>query len=82
MPVAILKECINFTTMEILCTLNCFLDLSKAFERISLEQLLSELVCTDLPEFVINFLSYIFINSSVSINMNGVFPTAGASSGV
>ena len=73
MPVAILKECIIKFYNDGNTVYACFLDLSKAFERISHEQLLSKLARADLPEFVINFLSYIFINSSVSININGVF---------
>ena len=61
MPVAILKECISKFYNDGNTVYACFLDLSKAFERISHEQLLSKLACTDLPEFVINFLSYILL---------------------
>ena len=77
MPVAIFKECINKFYNDGNTVYACFLDLSKAFEE-SHEQLLSKLAYTDLTEFVVKFLSCTFINSSVSVNVNGVFfPTAG-----
>ena len=51
----------------------CFLDLSKAFERIDHSILIRKLLRDKVPSYIVNILSSIFMKSKVCVHFNGSF---------
>ena len=51
----------------------CFLDLSKAFERIDHSILIRKLLRNKVPSSIVNILSSIFMKSKVCVHFNGSF---------
>ena len=51
----------------------CFLDLSKAFDRINHSILIRKLLRDKVPSYIVNILSSIFMKSKVCVHFNGSF---------
>lgn len=54
---------------------SCFLDMSKAFERVNHDILLDKLRNSGVPEYIVNYYKCILSNSSAMVNINGVYST-------
>ena len=70
---ALLKETINAYSAANNSVYSCFIDLSKAFERINHRILFTKLRNKGVPEFLIEILSSIFSQSVVSVHWQGIF---------
>ena len=51
----------------------CFLDLSKAFERVNHNILIEKLYSKNVPDIIIGIFQYIFRNSTAQVNFNNEF---------
>ena len=69
---ALLKETINEYVSGGSSVHTCFIDLSKAFERVNHTILINKLVLLGLPAYFIEILKSIFSGSSVSVHWQGV----------
>ena len=69
----ILKETIKQYIDNGNCVFSCFLDLSKAFERVENSILIGKLRDKRVPDFIINILCSIFSNSLAKVYINGCF---------
>ena len=69
----ILKETIKQYIDNGNCVFSCFLDLSKAFERVEHSILIAKLRDKRVPDFIINILCSIFSNSLAKVYFNGCF---------
>ena len=69
----ILKETIKLYIDNGNCVFSCFLDLSKAFERVEHSILIVKLRDKRVPDFIINILCSIFSNSLAKVYFNGCF---------
>ena len=67
MAVGLLKETINKYISEGSPVYACFLDLSKAFERLTHDKLLDKLKEKSVPSYIINLINIMFLNSFVSV---------------
>ena len=70
---ALLKETVNKFVKEGSVVYSCFLDLSKAFERLDHELLLKKLADANLPSYLISIFKSIFCGSFVSVNYGGFY---------
>ena len=68
----ILKETVNRYITEGSRVYSCFLDLSRAFERIDHKTLLFKLEKKGVPMYLVNVLKTIFLHTTVSVHFNGV----------
>ena len=68
-----LKETVNKFVKEGSVVYSCFLDLSKAFERLDHELLLKKLADANLPSYLISIFKSIFCGSFVSVNYGGFY---------
>ena len=69
----IFKEIVNTFLEDDSVVYACFLDLSKAFERIDHSILIRKLLCDKVPSYIVNILSSIFMKSKVCVHFNGSF---------
>ena len=69
--VTVLKEVINKYLSEGSVVYSCFMDLSKAFERVDHNLLMSKLRTTAIPAFVVNIIDIITGNGSASVLYDG-----------
>ena len=69
--VSVLKETIhNYKSKN--SSVHCaFLDLSKAFDRVNINILISKLLKTNLPKSIIKIIGYMYLNSNVRLKFNG-----------
>ena len=72
MAVGLLKETINKYISEGSPVYACFLDLSKAFERLTHDKLLDKLKEKSVPSYIINLINIMFLNSFVSVKYDDV----------
>ena len=73
LAVTLLKETIRSYIDESSSVYACFLDMSKAFERINHEILLAKMQSKGLPPFVIGLFRCIFGTSEICVNYKGSF---------
>ena len=69
--VATLKEAVRKYNSEGSPVYACFLDMSRAFERINLDRLMIKLESTSLPRFIINALDQMLSNGSAKVTCHG-----------
>ena len=67
MAVGLLKETINKYISEGSPVYACFLELSKAFERLTHDKMLDKLKEKSVPCYIINLINIMFLNSFVSV---------------
>ena len=68
----LLKETINEYIAEKSSVFSCFIDLSKAFERVNHAMLIDKLKCKNVPTFIVEILQNIFRRSNMSVYWQGV----------
>lgn len=73
MATALLKETVNRYLNENSNVFACFLDLSKAFERVCHKILINKLYDNNVPDFLVNILKTILINGTARVNFNDCF---------
>ena len=73
MAAALVKETVTRYISEGSTVYAGFVDLSKAFERVPHDKLLLKLKKKDVPDFIVNMLSVMFMNSSVSVKYGNDF---------
>ena len=72
----ILKETVNKFLEEDSLVYACFLDLSKAFERVDHKILIEKLLNDNVPLYIINILRTLFKNTEVCVHFNGFFSSS------
>ena len=70
---SVLKETLAKFTSQNSNVYACFLDLSKAFERVDHVFLIDQLISHQVPKFLRNLLGFILSNSRVCVYFNGFF---------
>ena len=73
MAVAIIKEALMKYKFEGSTVYCCFLDLSKAFERVKHDRLIDKLYTRNVPTYLISIIKNIFSGSSVSVLYEGEY---------
>ena len=69
----ILKDTVNNFLKKDNSVYACFLDLSKAFERVDHVLLINNLLRDKVPTFIVNILRTVFSDSEVCVHFNGSF---------
>ena len=72
MAIALFKETVTRYNSEGSPIYSCFLDMSKAFERVDHELLLKKLANKNVPVYLLNIIKLIFLNSSVCVKFDSI----------
>ena len=70
--VSVLKETINSYTEKRSAVHCAFIDLSKAFDRVNVNNLILKLKSRNIPKSVIKIIEFMYLNANVRIKFNGV----------
>ena len=70
---ALLKETLHKYVDQGSRVYTCFLDLSKAFERVDHDKLLSKMQKRGVPEYLLKIFRYTFASSYIKVKYNGTF---------